>query len=45
MPSLALAQLQQVDHGTGTEWLIIASVLVPIFLLVLIFWYGHRNTV
>lgn len=43
--SLRLAQETQAEYGTGLEWMLVASVVVPVVLLVLIFWYGYRNTV
>jgi len=32
-------------YGTGLEWMTIASVVAPVVLLVLIAWYGSRNSV
>ena len=29
----------------GVEWMPIASILIPLFLLILIVWLGSRNTV
>jgi hypothetical protein len=40
-----LAQAGPVHAGTGIEWMILASLVVPVLLLILIFWYGHKNTV
>ena len=31
--------------GTGLEWMPIASVVVPLVLLVVVIWLGSRNTV
>ena len=41
LPPLAADHL----HGTGLEWMPIASVLVPAVLLVVVIWLGSRNTV
>jgi hypothetical protein len=32
-------------YGTGIEWMVIASVVAPVILLLLIAWYGSRNDV
>jgi hypothetical protein len=43
--SALLAQLPPLSPGTGTEWMIVLSIVAPILLLVVILWYGSRNTV
>ncbi|HLT47028.1 MAG TPA: hypothetical protein VK002_07355 [Rubricoccaceae bacterium] len=41
---LALSPLPE-GYGTGLEWMPVASVLIPFVLLILLLWYGSRNTV
>lgn len=40
-----LAQAPTLSPGTGLEWMVVASLVVPAVLLVLILWLGSRNTV
>jgi uncharacterized membrane protein YqiK len=42
--SFVLAQATA-STGTGLEWMVIASVVVPAVVLVLLIWLGSRNTV
>jgi hypothetical protein len=44
MHPLALGPLPE-GYGTGLEWMVVASVLVPFVLLLLLLWLGSRNTV
>lgn len=46
MPAL-LARLAPLPegYGTGLEWMPVASVVVPLVLLVIVIWLGSRNTV
>lgn len=37
--------LQSASAGLGLEWLPVVSILAPIALLLLLVWYGSRNTV
>jgi hypothetical protein len=41
---LALAPLPE-GYGTGLEWMPVASVVVPLVLLVVLLWLGSRNDV
>lgn len=41
---LVLAQVGPVT-GTGVEWLVGMSLIVPIILLAVILWLGKKNTV
>jgi hypothetical protein len=34
-----------VHYGVGLEWLVVASLLLPVLLLVLLIYFGSRNTV
>ena len=45
MDLLLAAQITEVPHGVGLEWLVIASFLVPALLLVVVIYLGSRNTV
>ena len=45
MLSLLLALGPEHAHGTGVEWMPVASVLLSIVALVAIIWLGSRNTV
>jgi hypothetical protein len=40
-----LAQAPTLSSGTGLEWMVIASLVVPAVFLVLVLWLGSRNTV
>ncbi|MEM1041203.1 MAG: hypothetical protein AAGI91_01100 [Bacteroidota bacterium] len=40
-----LAQATDVPVGIGLEWMPVASIIVPIVLLLAIVWYGSRSTV
>lgn len=46
---VALALLLQEGYsqggGTGLEWMTIASVVVPIVLLLVFFWYSNKRAV
>jgi hypothetical protein len=41
---LALAPLPE-GYGTGLEWMPMASVLVPLVLVLVLLWLGSRNDV
>jgi hypothetical protein len=43
--SLFLAQASSYSPGTGIEFMIALSILLPIIVLIVIFWLGSRNTV
>ncbi len=45
MNLLLYVQAADVPHGTGLEWMPIASVVVPVLLLLAIILLGSRNTV
>ena len=45
MPLFLLAQVAEVPHGVGLEWMPIASIVVPVLLLLAIILLGSRNTV
>ncbi len=46
MPLLALLLgPDTAGYGVGLEWMPVASVLVPLVLLVVLLWLGSRNTV
>lgn len=42
---LLFAQMMDVPHGVGLEWMPIASLLIPALLLVIVIYLGSRNTV
>jgi hypothetical protein len=42
--ALALGPMPE-GFGTGVEWMVIASVVAPVIVLLLIAWYGSRNDV
>ena len=44
MPALFLAPVLD-GYGVGLEWMPIASVLIPVVLLVAIWYFGSRNAV
>jgi hypothetical protein len=44
MLPLALSPLPE-GYGTGLEWMPVAAFLVPFVLLLLLLWFGSRNTV
>ncbi len=43
--SAALLALTLDGYGTGLEWMPVASVVVPLVLLMVVIWLGSRNTV
>jgi hypothetical protein len=43
--TLLYAQAADVPHGVGLEWMPIASLIVPALLLVIVIYFGSRNTV
>jgi hypothetical protein len=43
--TLLFAQAADVPHGVGLEWMPIASLLVPALLIVVLIYFGSRNTV
>lgn len=45
MSLLVLLQAAEVPHGTGLEWMPIASIAIPVILLLAIILLGSRNTV
>lgn len=44
MPLLFLAPTPE-GYGVGLEWMPVASLVVPVVLLVIIWWLGSRHTV
>ncbi len=44
LPALAMGPTPE-GYGTGLEWMVMASIAVPVVVLVLIAWYGSRNDV
>jgi hypothetical protein len=42
--ALAMGPMPE-GYGTGIEWMVVASVVAPVALLLLIAWYGSRNDV
>jgi hypothetical protein len=44
LPALAMGPMPE-GYGTGLEWMILASVAVPVVVLILVAWYGSRNDV
>lgn len=45
MPLLLSSQMTEVHYGVGLEWLVIASLLVPVLFLIVVIYLGSRNTV
>ena len=45
MNAFLALQVADVPHGVGLEWMPILSILVPAVLLLVIIYFGSKNTV
>jgi hypothetical protein len=45
MHPLLASQLAEVPYGVGLEWLVLVSILLPALLLIVLLYFGSKNTV